>query len=89
MRNSKVYIYSEGAKAIIILEAPHPNAGKDAYSYLKGHLGHLPTVNLGVMGAKDIQTLRRTNRELKPTHVTKDINKFLKAVSSVKNKAFA
>lgn len=86
MRESKVYIYSEAAKAIIILETPHPSAGKDAYSMIKRHI---PSANIGIMGARDIQTLRRTHRELKPTHVTKDINKFLKAAAVIKSSAYA
>ncbi|MBT2744185.1 hypothetical protein [Bacillus sp. ISL-77] len=86
MRKSKVYIYSTDAKALIILEAPHPNAGKEAYNLIKERI---PTASIGIMGAKDIQTLRRTHRELKPTHVTKDVDKFLKAVSTLKNKVYA
>jgi hypothetical protein len=86
MRTGKVYIYAEDPKAIVILESPHPSAGKEAYAYIKKRV---PAANIGVMGARDIQTLRRTQRELKPTHVTRDVNKFLKAVYHTKNKTLA
>jgi hypothetical protein len=81
MKKSKVYIYSTGTESTLILEAPTPFAGKEAYAYIKRHV---PTVNIGVLGAKDIQTLYRTHRELNLTPVIKDVKKFVKLASAAK-----
>lgn len=79
MKKSKVFIYSTSPNSVFILETPTPVAGKAAYSYIKEHV---PSANIGVIGARDIQTLCRTHREMKPTSIVKDVKKFVRLASA-------
>ncbi|MEK4951964.1 hypothetical protein NST12_16855 [Bacillus sp. FSL W8-1127] len=83
MKSSKVYISLTTKNITVILEAPTPVDGRNAYRFIKEHV---PSANLSIYGARDIQTLRRTHRELKPTRVVRDVNKFLQAVTSTMKK---
>jgi hypothetical protein len=82
MYRSKVFIYSADTNDLIILESFFPNSCKDTYEYIKELI---PTANIEVMGAKDIHTLLRAHRELRSTHISRDIYKFLKGISKSKN----
>lgn len=82
MRRSRTFIYSTNSKNTLILEAPTPDAGKTAFLYIKDIM---PMADIGIFGAKDINTLRRTNRDLKSILLIKDIDVYVKALSEVKN----
>jgi hypothetical protein len=79
---SKNFIYSADTKELIILESLYPNSCKATYEYIKELI---PTANIEVMGARDIQTLLRAHRELRPAHISRDMYKFLKDISKSKD----
>ncbi len=84
-RMSKVFIYSGDTKELIIAESLDTNTAKDTYKHIKKLI---PTANMEVLGARDLQTLLRTNRELRTINMTTNIYQFLKDISKSKN-AFA
>jgi hypothetical protein len=73
---SKVYICSRDRykRVIGVLEVPTSGAAKEAYDRIKSVI---PDVSIGVYGARDLATLRRTQRTLDTSKVFKNLPEFI------------
>ncbi|UZH07759.1 MULTISPECIES: hypothetical protein [Heyndrickxia] len=81
MEQSKVYISLKAGTASLILETPTATDGQEAYQQIKSKI---PSANLGIYGARDIQTLLRSHREFKAPRVFTDIEKFISSATVIK-----
>lgn len=76
----KMYLYSKGSSPegpIKILEVSSSVQAKAAFHQLK----QIPGVSIGVFGARDMATLRRTQRALDTSNVFKDLHDFSKSIT--------
>ncbi|WP_273837302.1 hypothetical protein [Guptibacillus sedimenti] len=76
----KMYLYSKGSDPegpIKILEVSSSVQAKAAFRELK----QLPGVSIGVFGARDMATLRRTQRTLDTSNVFKDLYDFSRSIT--------
>jgi hypothetical protein len=76
---SKVYICSRDRykRVIGVLEVPTTVAAKEAYDRIKASI---PDVSIGVYGARDLATLRRTQRTLDTSKVFKTLPEFIEQI---------
>jgi hypothetical protein len=76
---SKVYILAKDGKNQIVLEVPSAKAGEQAFHIIKEKF---PDVDIAVYGAKNINTLRRTHREMPGMKIFRDFKRFMQILSS-------
>lgn len=80
LKMGKMYLYSQGSSPegpIKILEVSSSVQAKSAFRQLK----QLPGVSIGVLGARDMATLRRTQRTFDTSDVYKDLQDFAKSIT--------
>jgi hypothetical protein len=85
MKMSKVYItvgISKKRSKSVVLELEGIDAAKSLYKKIQENL---PGVSVGVYGARDAATLRRSHRNLKPTIITNNIPEFIKQLEDHPN----
>ncbi|WP_035019853.1 hypothetical protein [Anoxybacillus flavithermus] len=75
---SKVYIISVTDDKSVILELPSTKEAKIAYKYIRSKT---PEASIGVYGARDLQTFRRTQRTIGSATVTRSVETFVKALN--------